>query len=224
MKKIAVVGAKGKMGSVVCDALKKDFEIVKIDIGDSLEFKQNIDLVIDFANSETSTKSVKFAVKNNISVIIGSTGQTKDQEKFIKDASMKIAVLKCSNFSIGIQIIKKIIQNILKFNIQDVAIFEKHHREKKDSPSGTALELESEISKNFGGKVQLLAERGGREIGTHKIDFYFGDEVISLEHKAFSRKAFADGVLLSAKFLIGKPAGYYNFYSIVQNEQNIKDI
>lgn len=219
MKRIAVVGAKGKMGSVVCETLSKYFDVVKIDVGDNIFNCQNIDMVIDFANSKSSTKSVEFAVKNNIPVIIGSTGQTEAQEKFIKSAGEQIAVLKCSNFSIGIQFIKNIINDILKFDIQDVAIFEKHHREKKDIPSGTALEFKREIIKNFSGKVQLLAERGGKEIGTHKIDFYFGDEVISFEHKSFSRKVFADGVLLSAKFLINKPAGYYNFYSIVQNEQ-----
>ena len=87
--------------------------------------------------------------------------------------------------------------------MSSICVFEKHHKNKVDEPSGTAIELASVVFENFGVNPQVLSERGGKEVGTHNIDFYFGDELISISHKAFSRDAFASGVLKAVEFLIG---------------------
>ncbi len=215
MIKIAVVGAKGKMGSVVCKKLETDYDILKIDIGDCLENYDDIDLVVDFATHESSVCSAEFCEKRKIPLVIGSTGQTKLENEKIKKSSEKIAIIKSGNFSKGVAILKELVLTVLKEQVDDVIIFEKHHKEKKDSPSGTALELASLFDdKNC--NLQILAERGGKEIGTHEIDFYFGNEKITLSHQAFSREAFADGVLIAIKFVLGcKKTGLFSMQNVL---------
>lgn len=216
MKKIAIVGANGKMGSAVCKRLENDFEIIKVELGDSVENYNNLDVVIDFATHETSVNSAKFCAKTKVPLIIGSTGQTDDEMKVIKMASSKTAILKSGNFSIGIAIVKKLISIILKEEIDDVTILEKHHKSKKDSPSGTAIELASLI-KQKNQNLQILSQRGGKEVGIHEIDFYFKDEKITLSHQAFSRQAFADGVFLAVNYILSvNKAGFYSMQNILK--------
>ena len=204
MKKIAVVGFKGKMGKVVYDTLKaKGFEVVGVGRGESLNNVGIVDLVIDFGSAESSVESVLWCKKNSVSIIIGSTGQNKEQNQKIENASQSIAVLKAGNFSFGIVFFKKIIEILKSVEMSSICVFEKHHEQKVDCPSGTAIELSKVVFENFGVNPQVLSERGGKEVGTHNIDFYFGDEVISVSHKAFSREAFASGVLKAVEFLIG---------------------
>lgn len=202
--KVAVVGANGKMGREVCKILQKDFDIIKIDIENSLILAKNADLVIDFAGADSSVESCRFCESVSIPIIIGSTGQSENQILQIQKFSEKIPVMLCSNFSVGVFLQKQISNLILNSVDADITIFEKHHAEKKDSPSGTAIELQKNINSKSDKLVPILSERGGKEIGTHRIDFYFGDELISVSHSAFSRTAFADGVLIAAKFMITK--------------------
>jgi 4-hydroxy-tetrahydrodipicolinate reductase len=216
--RVAVVGANGKMGSVVCETLNDDFEIIKIGRKDDLNNFNNLGLVIDFASAISSVNSAKFAVQRKIPLIVGSTGQTEEERNYILSAGQDIAVMMCANFSVGISKINELISDILKLKMSEIAIFEKHHSVKKDKPSGTALDLKRRIEKQSKVKIDVLSERGGQEIGTHKIDFYFGSELISIEHKAFSRKAFADGVLLATKFMTQNASkGVVDFNDVVKN-------
>ncbi|MBQ8451834.1 MAG: hypothetical protein IJ538_03560 [Clostridia bacterium] len=216
MKKIVVVGAYGKMGKIVSQKLCGEFEIIKVGRGDNLFEICDANLIIDFATAESSVLSAKFAVLKKIPLIVGSTGQSHKQMDFIVSCSKEIPVMIQPNFSVGICLMKRAIQTILLQNIDDIAIFERHHKSKKDSPSGTALDLMSLIKKKFFGDVQVLCERGGNEVGTHVIDFYFGDEKISISHVAFSREGFACGARLAVKFLIDKPNGLYNLEEVIK--------
>lgn len=214
-KKILIVGSKGKMGLTVCEVLKNDYEIVKAKRNENwVDFKA--DLVIDFGSAESSLLSAGWASKNGVPLIIGSTGQTTKELKEIRRVCSHIPFLICSNFSIGVVLLKNCINQILKTDIDDICIFEKHHKNKKDAPSGTAIELQKYINEKFTEKVQLISERGGEEIGTHKIDFYFGSELIELSHYAFSRKVFAKGVKIVVDFLFtNKVSGEIDFNEIV---------
>jgi len=203
MKRIAVVGYKGKMGGAVFNHLKtKGFAVVGVDKDDSLEDLSGVGLVIDFGGAESSAISAKWCEKNGIAIIIGSTGQTDEQNKIIESASKKVAVLKAGNFSIGIYMLKKMMGVLKDTTLSSICVFEKHHAQKVDCPSGTAIELGKVIYENFGIEPQMLSERGGKEIGTHMIDFYFADEVISVSHKAFSREAFVLGVVRAVEFML----------------------
>ena len=204
MKTVAVVGANGKMGSLVCKKLENEFNVAKVDVDNSLNDFSNLDLVVDFANGSSSANSAIYCEKNGVPLIVGATGQTDQELSFIEKASKAVPVLKAGNFSVGILLLKRLLTEVLKVGGQDVVIFEKHHRGKVDSPSGTALEIAKVVESQTNKAPQILAERGGKEIGTHAANIYFGDEVISLKHQAFSREVFADGAVLAVKFLLNQ--------------------
>ncbi len=218
MKTIAVVGAKGKMGSEVCKSLEGIYKLVKIDKGEpSLEKAGKLDLVVDFSTHENSAVCAKFCAEHGVKLIVGSTGQTDEELLAIFKTAKVVPVLKAGNFSVGIHLLKKALTDILKQTHADVTIFEKHHSDKLDSPSGTALEIAyiaSEVSER---EPQILSLRGGREIGTHSAYVYFGDEVLKIEHQAFSRKAFADGVKIAADYLLKQSEAKLYFFDDIFN-------
>ena len=197
-KIIAIVGAYGKMGKILCEKIKSNFEIIEITENNSLYDYKNIDMVIDFSSASQSVRSAIYCKEFKIPLIIGATGQTETQRNEIIEASKFIPIMMSGNYSYGILVIKKLIEligNYFKTIKSDITIIEKHHSEKKDSPSGTALILSEEIEQKLNIKPVILSERGGKEIGEHKIDIYFENELISISHKAFSRECFADGVI-----------------------------
>ncbi|MBR7172230.1 MAG: hypothetical protein IKD36_00320 [Clostridia bacterium] len=200
-KKILIVGANGKMGSEICEKLKNDYEIIKVTKEQKwTEF--GADLVIDFGSAESSVLSAKYCFEKHIPLIVGSTGQSESQLEKIWQVASVAPLMVCSNFSVGIARVKKCLAEILKEEISDICIFEKHHKEKKDSPSGTAILLEKFISSKTKVPVQILSQRGGEEIGTHKIDFYLNGEAVSITHQAFSRAVFAEGVKKAVVFML----------------------
>ena len=150
--------------------------------------------------------------KNNKKLIIGATGQTKGDLKKIVKASESIVIVMAGNFSIGIARLKKFLKTALTADVQSVSIIEKHHKDKKDSPSGTALELKKCIESLTKKQVQVSSVRGGKEIGTHEIDVYYENEVLRISHQAFSRDAFVRGVELSVEFVkTQNEPGLYEF-------------
>lgn len=215
-KNIAVVGANGKMGKLTCKILNNKYKVTEITLENSLLDFNDIDFVIDFASANSSIKSAKYCYDKNIPILIASTGQTPKQLKKLYEYSKKIPMMICSNLSIGIAKIKKMLENFDFPKKCNVTIIEKHHIEKKDSPSGTALNLKRFLEKKLNKSIEILSERGGKEIGTHTIDIYFNDELISITHKAFSRNCFAEGAMLATDFLITqtKP-GLFDFEKIL---------
>lgn len=223
MKKqtVAVVGASGKMGCAVCKKLQKFYKLIKIDLKNSISEAKNADLVIDFSTGTNSLCTAEFCKSQRIPLIIGATGQTEEEFEKIKSASSEVPVLICRNFSLGIFMVKKFIELVYKIVLPEVTILEKHHSRKKDSPSGTAIDLREHICKFTLNKPEILSERGGKEIGTHSLDFYFGDELLTISHKAFSRDSFADGVLISARFMLAVTLpGMYSFDEILSKKIN----
>lgn len=216
--KIIVVGHKGKMGSVVFDSLKTaGYDVFGIDKNDSIENIKDANLVIDFSNAEQSAKTANWCAENKVKLIIGATGQSKEQLEQIKNASRKTAILKAGNFSIGIAKIKTCLKHIFDGSETQVVVFETHHKNKLDKPSGTALELVNDVQKTTNVPVDVLSERIGCEVGEHIVKVCFENEVVSLSHKAYSRVAFADGVLLAVSFMLKfSGVGLYDFESVIE--------
>lgn len=204
------------MGSEVYQLLKNDYDIICYDKGANLG-KISVDLVVDFASAKSSVKMAEYCFETKTALIVGSTGQTEEEFKTIKKVSTVAPLMVCQNFSIGIVIVRNLIKEILNQDIDDICIYEKHHKHKKDSPSGTAKTLLFDIQ-SYGKTATVLSERGGEEIGKHKVDFYFGSELISVEHTAFSRKAFARGAVLAIEFMLNQTNNQeYDFQQICQN-------
>lgn len=202
MKKIAIVGCKGKMGSLISKELEHEFEIFGIDKDDKLENLPNLDLIIDFANHESSVVSAEFALERGIPIIIGSTGQTCAENEKLAEISKQIKLVKKANFSRGVEVLKKFIDNVLELAPEKFEIKEKHHINKKDAPSGTALELQNYIKQKFTGEIKISWVREGDEMGEHEVIALVGDEKLSAKHNVFSRDTFVKGVTNEVKILL----------------------
>ena len=202
MEKIAIVGCEGKMGSLISVELQKEYSLCGVNKSNRLEDFGDLDLVVDFASHESSVKSAEYCLKNNIPCVIGSTGQTKEENERIGEISKHIKIVKKANFSKGVEILKRFIESVLMMKPDRFEIFEKHHRNKKDSPSGTALDLEEYIRKKFDGEIKITAIREGEEMGEHKVVAFVGDEKLMITHNVYSRNAFVRGVVDEIKTLL----------------------
>jgi len=177
------------------------------------------DVVIDFTSPEASLKNAKTASENKKPMVIGATGINAEQMKELQELSKKIPLLVSSNMSIGVNLLYDIISRAAKTipGNYDVEIIESHHRHKKDAPSGTAKKLLSEITAVRGGKpvyeressnkpraegeIGVVSIRAGDIVGDHTVVFAGPGERLEFTHRAHSRRVFAEGALMAAKFI-----------------------
>ncbi|QJC38002.1 4-hydroxy-tetrahydrodipicolinate reductase [Enterobacteriaceae endosymbiont of Donacia marginata] len=192
-----------------------------------IDIKNQFDILIDFTNPKTTLENINFCKKYKKKIVIGTTGFTEQQKLIIKKISKDIAVILSSNFSQGINFLLKIIENFTKIlcknkeiNNLDIDIIEKHHKNKKDSPSGTALSLKDMIIYNYKKfnivkKVTCHSIRAADLYGEHNILFSFIGEQIELIHKASNRIPFAKGAINAAIWLSNKKTGIYNMHDVL---------
>lgn len=249
MTDIILCGANGKMGKVIRDIVAKrdDCRIAAgIDLNtesDSFpiyssfdEIKEDADVIIDFSNPALLNDLLDFAVKKSMPVVIATTGYDESQKKQIEEASRKTSVFFTYNMSLGINLLA----NLAKKAVQvlgdgfDIEIIEKHHNQKIDAPSGTALMLADAIceelnkpmkyeydrhskrEKRTKNEIGMHAVRGGTIVGEHEIMFAGRDEIITLSHSARSKEVFAVGAVNAALFLKDRPAGMYSMKEMIE--------
>ena len=243
---ICICGALGRMGKAVYNNSLK-FEDVSIVCGvDAFvtenpmpypiyktfdEVKEKVDVIIDFSSPMVLDSELDYAIRNNVGLILCTTGLNEEQLKKADDASKKIALFRSANMSIGVNIlinlVKKATEAIPDF---DIEIIEKHHNQKVDSPSGTALMLADSIkevrpnakyvfgrsgmSKREKNEIGIHALRMANIVGVHEVYITTDTEQIMLKHTAFDRALFADGAIKAAEYLVGKEAGIYTMKNI----------
>lgn len=237
LPKIALLGY-GKMGKTI-ESLAKEQGFVISEIFDEFNpIKENknylFDVALDFSIPSAVVKNVKIVSQYKKNIVIGTTGWL-NQKDIIFDIITKngIGVIYSSNFSIGILIIKKLLQKLSSllnnFDFFDIAIAETHHNKKIDAPSGTALDLANEILKNYNRKKEIAytssdltkdkllisSIRLGEVFGEHRILVDSFSDHIELIHQAKNRIGFAQGALLSAKWIYNKK-GIYKFEDIFE--------
>lgn len=200
--------------------------------------KVDADAIIDFASAKATDELLKFSVERRIPVVLCTTGLTEEQLRNVEDASRQVAVLKSANMSLGVNMLMKLLQDAVKILAPagfDIEIVEKHHNRKLDAPSGTALALADSINEVMNNEYEykfdrsqdhkkrekkeigISAVRGGTIVGDHDVIFAGTDEVITFSHTAYSRAIFGKGAIQAAKFLAGKPAGYYHMSDVIEN-------
>ena len=194
------------------------------------------DVVIDFAAASATDGLLAYCAEKQIPVVLCTTGLTAEQLTNVQETSKKVAILKSANMSMGINLLQKVLKDISPILAEagfDIEIVEKHHNQKKDSPSGTALALGDSINEVFDEKYEFVydrsdraiarpqkeigfsAVRGGTIIGDHDVIFAGEDEVITLSHRAYSRAVFGKGAIQAAKFLAGKEPGMYDMSDVI---------
>ena len=251
MTKIIMCGCNGKMGRVISQLVKEDenAEIVAgVDIsGEQLEdypvFKSitecdtEADVVIDFSAPAALSEILSVGTKKQLPLVLCTTGYGKEELEQIANASEKVAILRSANMSLGINLLLSLVQSAAKVLAEadfDIELVEKHHNQKVDAPSGTALALadainealeqtytykydrSSERVKRDKKEIGISAVRGGSIVGEHEVIFAGTDEVIEIRHTAYSKAIFGKGAVAAAKFLAGKPAGMYSMKDVIE--------
>ena len=249
MTKVIITKKKKKMGASLINvaASREDIEIVGgIDIVEPVnakfeyaktfsELKCNADVIVDFSNPAVLDSMLEYAVEKNIPVVICTTGYSEEQKKKIFAASEKIAVFYSGNMSLGINLLVQLAKKAASIlgDRFDIEIVEKHHNQKIDAPSGTAIMLADAINETLDNskhyvydrhsrrqqreksEIGMHAIRGGTIVGEHDVIFAGHDEVITLSHSAASKSVFAEGAVNAAVFLKDQPAGLYDMSLLV---------
>lgn len=196
------------------------------------DLMQACDCVVDFTTPESTLKNISAAVKYNTSMVIGTTGFSDAQLQELKKASKTIPVVFAANMSVGVNLLMALVEQAAARlnNGWDIEIFESHHKNKIDAPSGTALALGQSAQKGRGtgafvtdrggkrsdGDIGYAVSRGGDVVGEHMVTFYGMGERVELGHKATDRALFARGALKAAEWLDSKPPGLYSMRDVLE--------
>ena len=195
------------------------------------------DVLIDFTHASATPAHVRISEASRKAMVIGTTGLEAKSLAAIKKAAKTIPIVQSPNMSAGVNLLFNVVEKVAATlgEEYDIEIVETHHRHKKDSPSGTALELARRAAlgrkidlekeavygrKGFTGErkkgtIGIHAVRGGDVVGEHIVSFLAEGELLELTHRATSRDAFAQGALLAARFVAGKKNGLYTMHDVL---------
>lgn len=249
MTKIVICGANGKMGRIIYDCISSRND-AKVVAGVDLSTQQYADFpiydspdkiiekpdaIIDYSHPNSLDGILKYALLNGTAIVLATTGYSDEQILKIKKAAEQIPVFFTFNMSLGINLLVELAKKTASVlgNRFDVEIIEKHHNQKIDAPSGTAIMLANAVNNVFDNSCNFVYDRhsqrkkrekneigihsvrGGSIVGEHEVIFAGNDEVITLSHSAASKTVFAEGSINAALFLKGKPAGLYDMSNLV---------
>lgn len=264
MLRIAVTGANGRMGRQLIQAIledgtvklgaafvRKGSSLVGADAGEFVGFgkagialsddleaeKDNFDVLIDFTRPAYSLKNVAFCQQNHKKLVLGTTGFSPEDKAFIQNASQDTAIVFAANFSIGVNLVFKLLEKAAKVMGPDcdIEIIDAHHRNKVDAPSGTALAMGEHIAKALGvnladhavferhgiigprtpGEIGFSTIRASDVVGEHSVWFADIGERVEIAHKASSRMTFAKGAVRAAKWLANQNVGLFDMTNVL---------
>lgn len=250
MTRVIMHGCNGRMGQMITGIVANDPDVdivAGVDVSDHIKntypvFKSisecdaQADVIIDFANASAVDVLLEYAAGRQIPVVLCTTGLSEAQLEHMKQTSEKVAILKSANMSLGINTIMKLLKEITPLFAKsgfDIEIVEKHHNQKLDAPSGTALALADSVNEALGNEyvyvydrsnrrekrpkkeIGISAVRGGSIVGDHDVIFAGMDEVVTISHTAYSRAVFGKGAVAAAKFLADKGPGMYDMSDVI---------
>ncbi|MCH3972014.1 MAG: 4-hydroxy-tetrahydrodipicolinate reductase [Oscillospiraceae bacterium] len=249
MINVLISGCSGHMGHVVAAEIsgREDVQAVAgVDVrscacdfpvfSSPAEVNVPADVVIDFSNPSALLPLLDYAKQNKVPVVLCTTGYDSAQVEKLKEAAKAIPVFYSRNMSLGINLLIELSKKAAQVlgPAFDVEIIEKHHNQKIDAPSGTALMIADAVSQARGGDMHYVYDRhsqrkkrepseigihsirGGTIVGEHEVLFAGHHEVITLSHSAQSKEVFAAGAVNAAVFLAGKPAGLYDMSNLLK--------
>ncbi|MDO5552079.1 MAG: 4-hydroxy-tetrahydrodipicolinate reductase [Lachnospiraceae bacterium] len=250
MIKMIMHGCNGAMGQVIAGIVEQDPEIViaaGVDINTAqrndfpvyaslAEVKEEADVIVDFASAKAVDSLLDYCRTQSMPVVLCTTGLSREQIDKVQEASRDVAVLRSANMSLGVNTLFKLVAEAAKVLAAagfDMEIVEKHHNQKMDAPSGTALALADALNeamdhsyhyvydrsqrreKRDAKEIGISAVRGGSIVGEHDVIFAGKDEVVTFSHTAYSKAVFAKGAVEAAKYLAGKGAGLYTMADVI---------
>jgi 4-hydroxy-tetrahydrodipicolinate reductase len=215
-----IVGYSGRMGMEIESLFSKNGHSLLYKKDNESEEIQGIpELLIDFSTPSAAKESLQTARGFACPIIIGTTGLVETDFEMMKTVSKIVPVVYSRNFSAGIMIMNSVVKMINGIGLGwDSEILEKHHRYKKDKPSGTALML----AENFENSPEISSMRLGNITGEHTVIYAGDEEVLEIKHSALSRSVFARGVLMTAEKIMEAKPGFYTFSGILGLEREEK--
>ena len=251
MTNIIIHGCGGKMGRVVEGIVAADENcqvVAGIDPRDGIVADYPVfksvndctikgDVIIDFSTAAAIPALIEYCKNTNTPAVLCTTGFSEELTAQVHEYAKEVALLKSANMSVGVNLILSVVKKMAETLYDsgfDIEIVEKHHNQKIDAPSGTALAIADSINEALDGELEyvydrsqvrekrdrkelgLHAVRGGTIVGEHDVIFAGKDEVITLSHSAMSKEIFAVGAVKAAKFLAGKPAGFYTMKEVME--------
>lgn len=248
MTRILLCGCNGKMGRTIaaCAAKRDDCKIVAgVDINTTpcddfpvfstpKECNVPIDVIVDFSHPSCLDGVLQYATENHIPAVIATTGLSKEQRVRIQKAAEKTPLFSSANMSLGVSLLTELVKKAAEVlgGMFDIEIIEKHHNQKVDAPSGTALMLadavkdvlpekfytygrEGMCGKRNPDEIGIHAIRGGNIVGEHDVIFAGANETVTLSHQASDRSVFAEGAVLAAEYISTKKSGMYNMSDLI---------
>ncbi len=215
---------RGKTGSLVADLARERRHHLQVLGGAdnaaacslTLEFLAPFNAVIDFTTPTAVVGNIEACIRARKSIVIGTTGWY-DQLPRLRELVLaaKTGLLYGSNFSIGVNLFFEIVQSASAAMNFDYSgqIFERHHAQKKDAPSGTAMTMQKIIRDSTAQELEIVSFREGDAVGMHELVFNSAADRIYLCHDAKSRRGFAEGAVRAAEWIVGK-SGVYDFRTI----------
>ena len=251
MVSVLINGASGRMGKKVFEAAELSSNVKAVcgvDLTENLSnanfpiydrfdsVKEKIDVVVDFSSPKSLDAVLNYCISNSCPAVLCSTGYTEDDINKIKTASEKIAFFRSGNMSLGVNLlvdlVKKAASVLYGFDVENI---EKHHNQKVDAPSGTALMLadavksvdeekfytygrEGIVGKRQEKEIGIHAVRGGTIVGEHDVIFAGNFETVTLSHQATDRSVFANGAIKAAEYLANKTVGLFNMADVINGK------
>lgn len=250
MIRIVMHGCNGKMGQVISALTAADPETEIVAGIDAFDDGHNpypvfrdirkcgveADCLIDFSVASAMDNLLEYCVEKGLPCVLCTTGLSREQLKKVGEASGKVAILKSANMSLGINLLFRLLKEAAEVLAPagfDMEIVEKHHNQKVDAPSGTALALADSLNEALENayayqydrtkdrkkrekyEIGIQAVRGGNIVGEHEVIFAGMDEVIEFKHTAYSKAVFGKGAVEAAKFLAGRAPGRYDMSDVV---------
>ncbi len=251
MTRILLSGCSGRMGRVISSMVKlrDGMKIVAgydINSGESDDFPvysvisecpTDVDVVIDFSHPAAFDSITTFCLNNRLPLVMATTGLSDEQLSKLPVISESSAVFRSANMSMGVNLVMELAKKAASFTegLFDIEIIEKHHSNKIDAPSGTAIAIADAINEALvspkepiydrtvrremrnKGEMGIHTIRGGSIVGEHSIIFAGNDEIIEIKHEALSRNIFAEGALKAAVFVSGKTTGLYSMSDMIND-------
>ncbi len=245
MLKILLSGACGRMGRQVAHLAEDEQAVIAAGVDVKAEkwsdfpvypsfslVEENADVIVDFSRPEGLPALLSYAREHKLPLVLAATGYNEEDLAAIRETAETVPVFRSANMSVGIYVLRTLARQAAKLLPDfDIEIIEKHHNQKIDAPSGTALMLYDAVSnpgalpvfgrngrtqKREKNEIGIHAIRGGTVPGDHEVGFYGPSEVVTLSHSAQDRSIFARGALRAARFIVGKKPGEYDMDDLAQ--------
>ncbi len=227
MIRLALSGAQGRVGKFITESVNHDktfdlvVELLENNGGLSLLEKTPTDVLIDFTVPAATMEYLTACEQHGIPMVIGTTGFSAEQTAKITDAAKKIPIVYAPNMSVGVNLSLRILEFLTKAvgSCSDISLEETHHKNKRDKPSGTALEMAKVINDSLPAPVitaeNITSRRLDEGAGQHTALFSLAGETLEIKHQALDRSVYAKGALQAASWLIGKKPGLYNMQDVL---------